>query len=68
MGLFQRPGLGGWVFNAATTDWAAALWNLADNSIPDRVVSRVTLNVMRRLAKHSMSQGEDAQSGGEEPE
>lgn len=49
MGMFQRPGRGGWVFNAATTDWAEGLWDLTTRSVVDPVVSRVTLNVMRRF-------------------
>jgi len=50
MGLFQRPGRGGWVFNTATTDWSEGLWDVGTNSIPDPIVSRVTLNVIRRFS------------------
>jgi hypothetical protein len=53
MGIFQPFSNGGYVFNAATVDWADGLWYWGDASRPrgsmDPVVDQITQNIITRL-------------------
>jgi len=49
MGVFQAPG-GGYVFNAATVDWADGLWDFSNAAIADQNVSIITYNTLKRFS------------------
>jgi len=49
MGIFQSPG-GGYVFNAATVDWAEGLWNFNSSTIADQNVSIITYNALQKFS------------------
>ncbi|QUM75962.1 putative Ig domain-containing protein [Moritella sp. 24] len=50
MGIFQGQNGGGFVFNAATVDWADGLWSLEQNTIADAAVSQITYNVISEFS------------------
>jgi len=50
MGIFQGQNGGGYVFNAATIDWADGLWSMDENIITDATVSQITYNVINAFS------------------
>jgi N,N-dimethylformamidase beta subunit-like, C-terminal/Putative Ig domain/D-glucuronyl C5-epimerase, beta-sandwich domain len=50
MGIFQAPNNGGFVFNAATIDWADGLWSLDYNTVADYDISQMTYNVINAFS------------------
>lgn len=65
MGMFRAgDGTGGYIFNAATVDWADGLWKEGDRVVPDPIVSKIMLNVLAMFEPSSGASCEFANAAG----